>query len=42
MRFDRECIIELDIIDDSKVNIKLYNEVNGSMKEGSCKLKGEN
>lgn len=39
MRFDKNCIIELDIIDDSKVKIKLYNEVDGSVKEGSCKLK---
>lgn len=41
MRFDKECIIELDIIDDSKVDIKLYNEVDGTMKKGSVKLKGE-
>lgn len=39
MRFDKNCIIELEIIDDSKVNIKMYNEIDGSEKEGSCKLK---
>lgn len=41
MRFDKTCIIELDIIGDSQVKIKLYNEVDGSVKTGSCKLKGE-
>lgn len=41
MRFDKECIIEMDIIGDSQVKIKLYNEIDGSEKTGSCKLKGE-
>lgn len=41
MRFDSDCIIELDVVDDTKVNIKLYNEKDGSVKKGSCTLKGE-
>ena len=40
MRFDKECILELDVIGDSQVKIKLYNEIDGSVKTGSCKLKG--
>ena len=40
MRFDETCIVELDIIGDSQVKIKLYNEIDGSEKTGSCKLKG--
>ena len=39
MRFDKDCIIELDIIGDSQVKVKLYNEIDGSEKTGSCKLK---
>ena len=41
LRFDAACVIELDIIGDSQVKIKLYNEIDGSEKTGSCKLKGE-
>lgn len=41
LRFDPTCILELDIIGDASVKIKLYNEIDGSVKEGSCKLKGE-
>ena len=40
MRFDKDCILEIDVIGDSQVNIKLYNEIDGSEKTGSCKLKG--
>ena len=39
MRFDKDCTLELDVIGDSQVKIVLYNEVNGSEKYGSCKLK---
>ena len=39
MRFDESCIIELDIIGDSQAKVTLYNEIDGSEKTGSCKLK---
>lgn len=39
MRFDKDCIIELDIIGDSQVKITLYNEIDGTVKNGSAKLK---
>lgn len=40
MRFDKSCTIQLSIIDNSKVNIILYNDIDGTTKTGSCKLKG--
>ena len=40
MRFDKSCTIQLTIIEDSKVNIILYNDIDRTIKTGSCKLKG--
>ena len=40
MRFDASCIIELDIIGDSQIKVTLYNEIDRTVKTGSCKLKG--
>ena len=41
IRFDKSCTIQLTIVDDLKVNIVMYNDIEGTVKKASCKLKGE-